>query len=332
MASVYETQTQATVSEPPNAPERRTIPQVARREVWSGDLILLSGTAALVWVILLVLAAPGSYDYALSPLQRLAFYAGLGAVCWPLGHTLAAALLQFVRVRSPVALGLTAIGAGAYLAANLCAVSIALEELFIPLSPDELSTGAIYLLCAATTIPHVGLLYFVAWQRAKLKLSGPHGPVTAAPEPAPAIAIESATDTAPRPAQAPAAPEPLPGAAPHVRFLDRLPPEAGRDLVCIMGMGHYLEVVTASGSTTVLMRFADAIAELGAIGLRVHRSYWVAHRHVAGLERRNGRTRIRLTSGDELPVSRTYMDAVCAAEASRAAANGRSPRGGRLPH
>ena len=69
-----------------------------------------------------------------------------------------------------------------------------------------------------------------------------------------------------------------------------------------------------SGSTLVLMHFVDAVAELdGAGGLRVHRTYWVASRHVTGAARRHGRTTLRLTGGHEVPVSRTYMAAARAA-------------------
>ena len=105
-----------------------------------------------------------------------------------------------------------------------------------------------------------------------------------------------------------------PGPAPGVRFLDRLPEKLGRDLVYLKTADHYVEAFTTAGSTLVLMRFADAVAELdGAGGLRVHRSYWVARRHVEGAERRDGRTTLRLTGGHEVPVSRTYMAAVRAA-------------------
>ena len=98
------------------------------------------------------------------------------------------------------------------------------------------------------------------------------------------------------------------------RFLDRLPPKLGRDLVYLRMADHYVEAFTAAGSTLVLMRFADAIAELeGAGGLRVHRSYWVATRHVTGAARRNGRTVLSLTGGHEAPVSRGYLAAVRAA-------------------
>ena len=295
-----------------HAKETHTITSgsLIRQEIWTGELLGLSGIAALVWVTLLVLTAPGSYDYALSPLQRLAFFGGMGAVCWPLGHALAGSLLQCGRLRSPAALGLTAIVAGAFLAANLCAVALALEEMFFARAPDELTTGTIYLLCAVIAIPHFGLLYFMAWQRAKLKLLRHRAPVTAVPD--------SDARATRRAALSPAAPESLPLA----RFLDRLPQELGHDLVHIKGMGHYLKVVTTKGSGTVLMRFADAILELGDIGLRVHRSYWVAHRHILRLERRNGHTMIRLSSGDELLVSRTYQIAARAAVASRSAANG----------
>ena len=105
-----------------------------------------------------------------------------------------------------------------------------------------------------------------------------------------------------------------PGPAPGARFLDRLPENLGRDLVYLKTADHYVEAVTTAGSTLVLMRFVDAVAELdGAGGLRVHRTYWVASRHVTGSARRHGRTTLRLTGGHEVPVSRTYMAAVRAA-------------------
>ncbi len=104
------------------------------------------------------------------------------------------------------------------------------------------------------------------------------------------------------------------GPAAGARFLDRLPEKLGRDLVYLKTADHYVEAFTTEGSTLVLMRFVDAVAELdGAGGLRVHRSYWVAHQHVEGAARRDGRTTLRLTGGHEVPVSRTYMAAVRAA-------------------
>ena len=94
-------------------------------------------------------------------------------------------------------------------------------------------------------------------------------------------------------------------------FLDRLPPELGRDLVYLRMADHYVEAFTTAGSTLVLMRFADAVAALeDAGGLRVHRSYWVAKKHVTGTARRNAQTTLCLTGGHEAPVSRGYLPAV----------------------
>ena len=104
------------------------------------------------------------------------------------------------------------------------------------------------------------------------------------------------------------------GLAPGARFLDRLPEKLGRDLIYLKTADHYVEAFTTAGSTLVLIRFVDAIAELdGAGGMRVHRSYWVARRHVTGAARRRSRTTLSLTGGHEVPVSRTYLAAVRAA-------------------
>ena len=103
------------------------------------------------------------------------------------------------------------------------------------------------------------------------------------------------------------------GAGPE-RFLDRLPRQVGRDIVCLSMADHYVEVFTTEGSTLILMRFSDALAELdGADGLRVHRSHWVSRGHVTGATRRKGRTILVLTGGREVPVSRGYLADVRAA-------------------
>ena len=96
-------------------------------------------------------------------------------------------------------------------------------------------------------------------------------------------------------------------------LLDRLPEMLGRDIVYITVSGHYIKVVTTEGCCLILMRLQDAIAALGEMGMQVHRSYWVAHRHIVGVQRRDGRMILRLTGAHEVPVSRTHMVAVNAA-------------------
>jgi hypothetical protein len=92
-------------------------------------------------------------------------------------------------------------------------------------------------------------------------------------------------------------------------LFQKLPAQIGRDIICLKAQEHYTEVVTRLGSTTIYMRFSDAVALASAAieGARIHRSYWVAQAAVCGLERADGKTMLRLVGGDLLPVSRTYQ-------------------------
>ena len=88
-------------------------------------------------------------------------------------------------------------------------------------------------------------------------------------------------------------------------FLDRLPPHLGTQLLCLENEDHYVRAHTALGSTLILMRLRDAVAELdGIAGARVHRSWWVARDAVAGIVRRDRAVALRLTDGREVPVAR----------------------------
>ena len=94
------------------------------------------------------------------------------------------------------------------------------------------------------------------------------------------------------------------------RLLESLPEPVGQDVVYVHVSGHYLEVVTTSGSVVVLMRLADAVAALGDRGMQIHRSYWVASRHIRHLVRRDHRTLLCLTDGYEIPVSHPFLPTV----------------------
>ena len=95
--------------------------------------------------------------------------------------------------------------------------------------------------------------------------------------------------------------------------LKLLPDRVGTDLVYIKSEDHYLEVNTTLGSSLIKMRFSDAVAELGDSGMQVHRSYWVATRHVNRSIRSGKRTLLRLTGDHKVPVSVPYLPAVRAA-------------------
>jgi DNA-binding LytR/AlgR family response regulator len=102
-----------------------------------------------------------------------------------------------------------------------------------------------------------------------------------------------------------------PGSAP-ARFLDRLPPKLrGAAIHAVEAQDHYLRLHTDRGSDLILMRLADAMAELdGLEGAQTHRSWWVAKDAVSGARRDGARAILTLRSGVEAPVSRTYVKAL----------------------
>jgi hypothetical protein len=108
----------------------------------------------------------------------------------------------------------------------------------------------------------------------------------------------------PAPANQAVAPEPsLPGA--QVRFLDRLPPHLGTDLIALEMEDHYVRAHTVLGSELILLRLRDAIAELDGIeGVQVHRSWWVARHAVEDVQRDGRNLRLILPGGLVAPVAR----------------------------
>lgn len=92
------------------------------------------------------------------------------------------------------------------------------------------------------------------------------------------------------------------------KFLDRLPLKLrGAEVWAVEAQDHYLRLHTSKGQDLILMRLADAVAELEGIeGAQVHRSWWVARDAVADARRGDGRATLTLKDGSEVPVSRTY--------------------------
>jgi hypothetical protein len=71
---------------------------------------------------------------------------------------------------------------------------------------------------------------------------------------------------------------------------------------------HYVRIHTEQGSELILIRLADAIAEMGDVeGARTHRSWWVARAAVKDARRAEGRATLTLSNGAEAPVSRNAM-------------------------
>ena len=95
---------------------------------------------------------------------------------------------------------------------------------------------------------------------------------------------------------------------PDVRFLERLPPALGSQLLALEMEDHYVRAHTPLGSELVLLRMRDAVAELeGLDGAQVHRSWWVARGAVEDVKRDGRNVRLVLENGLEAPVSRANV-------------------------
>ena len=97
-------------------------------------------------------------------------------------------------------------------------------------------------------------------------------------------------------------------ARPLPSLTDKLPPRLRRaDILALEAEDHYLRVHTDRGDCLILMRLSDAIAAVAPLdGARTHRSWWVARKAVDQVSRGDGRATLSISTGAEVPVSRTY--------------------------
>lgn len=235
----------------------------------------------------------------LSWMQRLAYFSASSFLCAPLCYAKYIVVLYVARFRTPCQIAL-AVGGGTLMASLPSTTIVYAVETLIREDVPSYSLPKMYLVVASLMLLASSFTHYMVSQRLK-------SATVASPSAAPAHEC-----TQPGSADGGA----LSSAAldrTASRFLDRLPMEAGRDILYLKMSDHYVEVVTTVGRCAILMRLADAVAELGDQGVRVHRSYWVAYLHVEGWTRRNQRTLLRLTGGHTIPVSRTYLSDVRAA-------------------
>lgn len=99
-----------------------------------------------------------------------------------------------------------------------------------------------------------------------------------------------------------------PASDPLARFKERLPGQFKGDLLCLEMHDHYLAVHSTIEKQLILCRMGDAARELEDLGLRVHRSWWVANAAVVKTVRHGQRQFLILTDGRQVPVGKTYRD------------------------
>jgi len=101
----------------------------------------------------------------------------------------------------------------------------------------------------------------------------------------------------------------------QIRLLRRVPPHKHGRLIRLAVNDHYVDVITDAGTTSLLMRFSDAIVEAdGVRGLQVHRSHWVAFDHISSVRRAGGRLLLIMSDGLQVPVSKSRVAAFRAAQ------------------
>lgn len=261
-----------------------------------------AATAALIGAVL----GPVEIGTQLDLPDRVAVVGACCAICWPICHALSAAILFVMRSRPPLQVSLGWAVGGLFMSMPCSTVAHAIYALFAESDPRPDGLAAIFLNIVVLMLPVSFLVHYVAYVRVKLRLVAARG--RTAP---------SQTASRDDSGGEQASPTPLENRSELLeRFFDRIPDTLGRDLVYLSVSGHYIDVVTTAGSCLVLMRFADAVATLGDLGIRVHRSHWVAYRHIVASVRRDGRVLVRVTGPHEIPVSRSYIQKVRAAISS----------------
>ena len=272
--------------EPPGGVRGLASLQWAHRAALEGRVVAAS--LIVVLVLAVAFAVAGRADQSgLS--VRVLLWITCASVCWPVCHGLAAVILYLTRSLPPAVIALAA-ACGTFFFTLFCtAVGYTAYGLFYPARAGAVPLLAMYVNVTLLTVVASGFLHFVVCQMA----SSRH----AAPEKGTSPDARDAGPVAPATIAAPAGDD-------ASWFFERVPSELGRDLVCLRVSGHYLEVVTSEGSCLVLLPLSDAVKALGDLGMQVHRSHWVAHRHVAGMMRRGHRTLLRVTGEREVPVSR----------------------------
>lgn len=123
----------------------------------------------------------------------------------------------------------------------------------------------------------------------------------ATPEPVPVVA-ESPPAGDPEPTTVPRSVAPAPF------FLSLIPAERRGEIISLKAELHYLTVTTTRGRSMILYAIRDAIEELPPhLGIQTHRSYWASLSHGAALERKGRNTRVKMSDGSLIPVSRNRL-------------------------
>ena len=188
---------------------------------------------------------------------------------------------------------------------------VAVERLLPPRAPGRSRAIRIVVVAAVSAVP---MTFVVAWAIGFVRPGRSFSPVQLLAL-FPYVALiqlliaRITSPDAPSPAASPAG---LPVSPPQYppEFVAKLPPALRRDIIALEAEDHYVRVHTLHGSALVLMRLTDAAVLIDPrLGIRVHRSWWVAKDGVRALEGKPGRAIARLVDDREVPISRSHWPA-----------------------
>src|SRR6056297_2894090 len=229
----------------------------------------------------------GTFDL-LPTAPRLAYWLAVISVNWLLADAVLRRLDAVAGDRLPVP-RLTVPVVGACLAAVPATGVVALANGLSGIGwPDDVAVlfGRVLLLLAAISLP------VYTWEDMQERIASMPDPAPS--EGIPSEAARSETETG------------QPGGDGLSLFTARLSAPLGGRLLCLEMQDHYLKVHHSTGSEMILCRMEDAARELGGIGQRVHRSWWVADDAVEAVEREGQRILLRLADNRRVPVGRSY--------------------------
>ncbi len=245
---------------------------------------------AALAVAVLLLGTLGPFGtYLRMPLgERMAYWALAVAGNWSLALACILPAVAWLSGRLPAIV--CVLGGGLVASVPGTLLIVAIQLLFAGTVPESVGTGELFL---SNALIHL-VLGLIVWGTIELPMRQAGG----APFSEPPAAEWADGD----PGGGTAAPPPL---------LERLPAARRGRLLHLQMRDHYVEIHTDRGSELVLMRFGDALRELGGTeGMQVHRSHWIARAAVRKIVRRAGRTAAFLENGAEVPVSRRYARAL----------------------
>lgn len=93
------------------------------------------------------------------------------------------------------------------------------------------------------------------------------------------------------------------------RLMERLPAAVRGDVIALSAEDHYVRVMTTRGSALIYGKVTALASSMPLDwGVRVHRSHWVSRSAARRLHQREGKYRLTLTGGMEIPVSERYVE------------------------